>query len=55
VQAGNFVCAYAKATVKQIWNALAVQRAFQQALDNPGAADALQHPALQPFLELAAD
>jgi hypothetical protein len=32
-----------------------VERAFQQVLDNPKAADALQHPALQPLLEQAAD
>jgi hypothetical protein len=55
VQAGNFVCAYPKPTVKLIWYALAVQRAFDQVLDTPGAVDALQHPALKPLLELAAD
>jgi hypothetical protein len=54
IEAGNFVCAYPKPTVKQIWNALAVQQAFQQVLDNPDAAEALQHPALKPLLELAA-
>jgi hypothetical protein len=32
-----------------------VYEAFQQALDTPGAAEALQHPALKPLLELAAD
>ena len=32
-----------------------VYDAFQQALDTPGAAEALQHPALKPLLELAAD
>ena len=32
-----------------------VNRAFEQVLDNPDAAEALQHPALKPLLELAAD
>jgi hypothetical protein len=32
-----------------------VYEAFQQALDSPGAAEALQHPAMKPLLELAAD
>ena len=54
-QAGNFVCAYPEPTVKQVWRALAVQQAFQQVLDDPAAAEALQHPALKPLLELAAD
>jgi hypothetical protein len=55
VQAGNFVCAYPQPSVKQIWHALAVEQAFQQVLDSPGAGDALQHPALKPLLDLAAD
>jgi hypothetical protein len=54
VKAGNFVVAYPQPTVKQVWQALAVQEAFQQVLDTPGAAEALQHPALKPLLELAA-
>ena len=29
--------------------------AFQQVLDDPGAADALRHPALKPLLNEAAD
>ena len=29
--------------------------AFQQVLDDPEAAEALQHPALQPLLDEAAD
>jgi len=55
IEAGNFVAAYPEPTVKQVLRALAVDQAFQQALDNPGAADALQHPALKPLLALAAD
>jgi hypothetical protein len=54
VKAGNYVVAYPKPTVKEVWQALAVQEAFQQVLDTPGAAEALQHPALKPLLELAA-
>ena len=32
-----------------------VYEAFQQVLDDPAAAEALQNPALKPLLELAAD
>ena len=35
--------------------ALRVQQAFQQVLDDPEAAQALQHPALKPLLDEAAD
>ena len=33
----------------------AVRQAFDAALNNPGAAEALSHPALKPLLDLAAD
>jgi hypothetical protein len=55
VVAGNVVAAYPEPTVQQVLKALALQKAFQQVLDSPGAAEALQHPALKPLLELAAD
>jgi hypothetical protein len=42
-------------TVKEIRKALRVNEAFQQVLDQPGAAEALQHPALRPLLDEAAD
>ena len=42
-------------TVKEIRKAQRVNHAFQQALDHPQAAEALQHPALKPLLEEAAD
>src|SRR5947207_6487511 len=42
-------------TVKEIRKAQRVNEAFQQVLDDPDAADALQHPALKPLLEEAAD
>ena len=55
VVAGNFVAAYPEPTVKQVLKALAVNEAFQQVLDDPAAVEALQHAALKPLLELAAD
>jgi hypothetical protein len=42
-------------TVKEIRKAQRVNTAFQQVLDHPEAAEALQHPALQPLLDEAAD
>ena len=42
-------------TVKEIRKAQRVNQAFQQTLDHPQAAEALQHPALRPLLEEAAD
>jgi hypothetical protein len=55
VVAGNLVAAYPELTVKQVLEALALQKAFQRVLDTPGAEEALQHPALKPLLERAAD
>ena len=55
VVAGNFVAAYPEPTVQQVLKALVVQEAFQRVLDDPGAAEALQHSALKPLLEQAAD
>src|SRR5215469_9729822 len=42
-------------TVKEIRKAERVNKAFQRVLDNPEAAAALQHPALKPLLDEAAD
>lgn len=42
-------------TVKEIRKALRVNDAFQRVLDDPEAGEALQHPALKPLLEEAAD
>ena len=42
-------------TVKEIRKAQRVNAAFQQVLDHPDAETALQHPALQPLLDEAAD
>lgn len=52
-QAAVYTRAY-RGTVKEIWKALALQKAFQQVLDNPDAAKALAHPALKPLLAHAA-
>ena len=46
---------YPEPSVKQVWKALALQEAFEEVLDSPDAAEALQHPALKPLLEQAAD
>ena len=42
-------------TVKEIRKAQRVNDAFQRVLDHPEAAEALQHPALKPLLDEAAD
>jgi hypothetical protein len=42
-------------TVKEIRKALRVNEAFQRVLDDPAAGEALQHPALKPLLDQAAD
>jgi hypothetical protein len=42
-------------TVKEILKALRVNKAFQQVLDDPEAAAALQQPSLKPLLDEAAD
>src|SRR5437763_12922599 len=42
-------------TVKEIRKSLRVNDAFQRVLDDPEAGEALQHPALKPLLDEAAD
>jgi hypothetical protein len=42
-------------TVKEIRKAARVNAAFQRVLDHPQAAEALQHPAMQPLLDEASD
>ena len=54
VTAGGYARNY-PGTVKEIRKALRVNQAFQQVLDDPKAAEALQHPALKPLLDEAAD
>ena len=41
--------------MSEIVKAQRLQQAFQQVLDDPAADQALQHPALKPLLDLAAD
>ena len=55
VTASDFSMMYPGVTTREIQDALRVQAAFQQVLDDPDAAEALQHPALKPLLEQAAD
>ena len=55
VTAPIFTMTYPGVTVKEIQKALRDEKVFQQVLDDPDAAEALQHPALKPLLELAAD
>ena len=55
VTAVDFMMVYGGVTTKQIQKALRVESAFQQVLDTPGAADALQQPALKPLAELAVE
>jgi hypothetical protein len=42
-------------TMPEIDKGMRVQEAFQHVLDDPAAEEALQHPALKPLLEQAAD
>ena len=58
LDAQQTAAAYARnygGTVKEIRKAQRVNMAFQQVLDNAEAAEALQHPALKPLLDEAAD
>jgi hypothetical protein len=55
VPATSYFNALSDLTLPQIKKAQRVQQAFQQVLDDPAAQEALQHPALKPLLEQAAD
>lgn len=58
LDAEQSAAAYARnygGTVKEIRKAQRVNAAFQQVLDHPQAADLLQHPAMRPLLDEAAD
>jgi len=54
-QAATLFNALPNHTLSQIKKALLLNQAFERVLDNPAAVEALQHPALQPLLEQAAD
>jgi hypothetical protein len=55
VQATAYWNGLSDTTVPEIRKALRLEEAFQQVLDDPAAAQALQHPALKPLLDQAAD
>ena len=58
LSAQQTAAAYARnygGTVKEVRKAQRVNAAFQQVLDHPDAAEALQHPTLKPLLDEAAD
>lgn len=55
VPAVQYESAYPEPSCRQVVKAWALQKAFQQVLNDPAAAEALQHPALKPLLALAAD
>jgi hypothetical protein len=55
VPASGFYKAMSYITHTEVRKAQRVNEAFQQVLDDPDAAEALQHPALKPLLEQAAD
>src|SRR3954469_17599103 len=58
LSAQQSAAAYARnygGTVKEIRKAERVNAAFQEVLDHPDAAAALQHPALKPLLDEASD
>ena len=55
IQADGYYNAVSYLTHAEIRKEHRVYEAFQQVLDNPDAAEALQHPALKPLLEQAAD
>jgi hypothetical protein len=54
-QAAGYFNALSGLTLPQFDRQQRVNRAFEQVLDDPAAAEALQQPALKPLLELAAD
>ena len=55
IPASGFYKAMSYITHAEVRKAQRLNEAFQQVLDDPDAAEALQHPALKPLLEQAAD
>ena len=55
VPASGYYNAMSYMTHAEASKAKRVNEAFQQVLDTPGAAEALQNPAIKPLLDLAAD
>jgi hypothetical protein len=55
VTATTYVRSFPDVTVRQEYKMVQLQKAFEQVLNDPDAAQALEHPALKPLLEQAAD
>jgi hypothetical protein len=55
ITAAGYLVTHADITIGAQSRNRDVRKAFDACLNNPGAAEALQHPALKPLLELAAD
>ena len=55
VTATTFIRSFPNVTVRQQYKMMQLQKAFEQVLNDPDAAQALEHPALKPLLEQAAD
>jgi hypothetical protein len=55
ITAAGYLVTLGNVTITDQFRNRDVRQAFDACLNNPGAAEALQHPALKPLLELAAD
>ena len=55
ITAAGYLVSHADSTIGDETRNRDVRKAFDACLNNPGAAEALKHPALKPLLELAAD
>jgi len=55
ITAAGFLTIFPDLTLRQYRKQQRLQKAFEAVLDDPEGAKALQHPALKPLLELAAD
>jgi hypothetical protein len=55
VTATTYIRSFPDVTVRQEYKMVQLQKAFEQVLNDPKAAQALEHPALKPLLEQAAD
>ena len=55
VTATTFIRTFPDVTVRQQYKMVQLQKAFEQVLNDPEAAQALAHPALKPLLEQAED
>lgn len=55
ITAAGYAVTFGNVPLKDQFRNREVRQAFDACLNNPGAAEALAHPALKPLLELAAD